>query len=68
MRPPSVGLPVAMRPILTDPDRQRDLLQEMHLELLVSLRSFDGRCSLRNLGSIVLRTMLALPTLCEIAA
>ena len=31
-----------------DPDRQRDLLQEMHMELWVSLRSFDGRCSLRT--------------------
>ena len=32
----------------TDPDRRRDLLQEMHMELWVSLRSFDGRCSLRT--------------------
>lgn len=31
-----------------DPDRQRDLLQEMHIELWASLRSFDGRCSLRT--------------------
>lgn len=31
-----------------DPDRQRDLLQEIHLELWVSLASFDGRCSLRT--------------------
>jgi RNA polymerase sigma-70 factor (ECF subfamily) len=31
-----------------DPDRQRDLLQEMHMELWVSLKSFDGRCSLRT--------------------
>jgi RNA polymerase sigma-70 factor (ECF subfamily) len=31
-----------------DPDRQRDLLQEMHLELWLSLQSFDGRCSLRT--------------------
>jgi RNA polymerase sigma-70 factor (ECF subfamily) len=31
-----------------DPDRQRDLLQEMHMELWVSLGSFDGRCSLRT--------------------
>jgi RNA polymerase sigma-70 factor (ECF subfamily) len=31
-----------------DPDRQRDLIQEMHMELWVSLRSFDGRCSLRT--------------------
>ncbi len=29
-------------------DRQRDLLQEMHLELWLSFRSFDGRCSLRT--------------------
>ena len=31
-----------------DPDRQRDLLQEIHLELWVSLGSFDGRCSLQT--------------------
>ena len=31
-----------------DPDRQRDLLQEMHMELWVSLRSFAVRCSLRT--------------------
>lgn len=31
-----------------DPDRQRDLLQEMHLELWMSLKSFDGRCSLQT--------------------
>ncbi|HUO27958.1 MAG TPA: sigma-70 family RNA polymerase sigma factor [Bryobacteraceae bacterium] len=31
-----------------DPDRQRDLLQEMHVELWASLSSFDGRCSLRT--------------------
>ena len=31
-----------------DPDKQRDLLQEMHLELWMSLKSFDGRCSLRT--------------------
>lgn len=31
-----------------DPDKQRDLLQEMHLELWLSLKSFDGRCSLRT--------------------
>ena len=29
-----------------DPDRQRDLIQEMHMELWLSLRLFDGRCSL----------------------
>lgn len=29
-------------------DRQRDLLQEIHLELWRSLVSFDGRCSLRT--------------------
>ena len=32
----------------TDPDRQRDLLQEMHLELWMSLKSFDARCSLQT--------------------
>lgn len=31
-----------------DPDRQRDLLQEIYLELWISLGSFDARCSLRT--------------------
>jgi RNA polymerase sigma-70 factor, ECF subfamily len=31
-----------------DPDRQKDLLQEIHIELWGSLKSFDGRCSLRT--------------------
>ncbi len=31
-----------------DPDKQRDLLQEMHLELWLSFKSFAGRCSLRT--------------------
>jgi RNA polymerase sigma-70 factor (ECF subfamily) len=31
-----------------DPDKQRDLLQEIHLELWLSLAKFDGRCSLRT--------------------
>jgi len=31
-----------------DLDRQRDLLQEIYMELWVSLGSFDGRCSLRT--------------------
>ncbi|MGA3187436.1 MAG: sigma-70 family RNA polymerase sigma factor [Bryobacteraceae bacterium] len=31
-----------------NPDRQRDLLQEIYIELWVSLGSFDGRCSLRT--------------------
>jgi RNA polymerase sigma-70 factor (ECF subfamily) len=31
-----------------DPDRRRDLLQEIHLALWQSLASFDGRCSLRT--------------------
>jgi len=31
-----------------DPDRRRDLLQEVHLALWRSLASFDGRCSLRT--------------------
>ncbi len=31
-----------------DPDRQRDLLQDIHVELWLSFRSFDGRCSLRT--------------------
>jgi RNA polymerase sigma-70 factor (ECF subfamily) len=32
----------------TDPERQRDLLQEIHIELWRSLRLFDSRCSLRT--------------------
>jgi RNA polymerase sigma-70 factor (ECF subfamily) len=31
-----------------DADRQRDLLQEMHIELWRSLAGFDHRCSLRT--------------------
>jgi len=31
-----------------DADRQRDLLQEMHIELWRSLKRFDHRCSLRT--------------------
>ncbi|HUB78819.1 MAG TPA: sigma-70 family RNA polymerase sigma factor [Bryobacteraceae bacterium] len=31
-----------------DPDKRRDLLQEIHLALWRSLASFDGRCSLRT--------------------
>jgi RNA polymerase sigma-70 factor (ECF subfamily) len=31
-----------------DSDKQRDLLQEMHLELWMSLKSFSGRCSLQT--------------------
>lgn len=31
-----------------DADRQRDLLQEMHIELWRSLKRFDRRCSLRT--------------------
>lgn len=32
----------------SDADRQRDLLQEMHIELWRSLKGFDQRCSLRT--------------------
>ena len=32
----------------TDPERRRDLLQEIHIELWRSLRLFDNRCSLRT--------------------
>jgi len=32
----------------SDPDRRRDLLQEMHIELWRSLKGFDHRCSLRT--------------------
>ena len=31
-----------------DPDRRRDLLQDIHIELWRSLRLFDGRCSLQT--------------------
>lgn len=31
-----------------DPELRRDLLQEIHLALWISLRNFDGRCSLRT--------------------
>jgi RNA polymerase sigma-70 factor (ECF subfamily) len=31
-----------------DPDRRRDLLQDLHLALWRSLAAFDGRCSLRT--------------------
>jgi RNA polymerase sigma-70 factor, ECF subfamily len=31
-----------------DPDKRRDLLQEIHFSLWRSLASFDGRCSLRT--------------------
>ena len=31
-----------------DPERRRDLLQEIHLELWRSLQLFDGRCALRT--------------------
>src|SRR5579862_3292093 len=32
----------------SDADQQRDLLQEMHIELWRSLKNFDHRCSLRT--------------------
>lgn len=31
-----------------EPDRRRDLLQDIHVELWRSLRIFDGRCSLQT--------------------
>ncbi len=31
-----------------DPELRRDLLQEIHLALWMSLKSFDGRCTLRT--------------------
>ena len=31
-----------------DPERRRDLLQEIHLELWRSMALFDGRCALRT--------------------
>jgi len=42
---PFSDLPVAMRP---NPDKQKDPLQQIHMELWISLGSFDGRCSLRT--------------------
>ena len=32
----------------SDPDQQRDLLQDIHLSLWRSFSNFDGRCSLRT--------------------
>lgn len=31
-----------------DPERRRDLLQDMHVTLWKSLRGYDGRCSMRT--------------------
>ena len=31
-----------------DPDRRRDLLQDMHVALWQSMSGFDGRCSLSS--------------------
>lgn len=31
-----------------DPDKRRDLLQEIHIAMWRSLANFDGRCSLRT--------------------
>ena len=31
-----------------DPERRRDLLQDMHVTLWKSMKSFDGRCSMRT--------------------
>jgi RNA polymerase sigma-70 factor (ECF subfamily) len=55
-----------------DPDRRRDLLQEIHIALWRSLSSFDGRCSLRTwvyrvahntASSQVIRRRASAPTL-----
>ena len=55
-----------------DPDRRRDLLQEIHVALWQSLARFDGRCSLRTwvyrvahntATSKVLRPLTNAPTL-----
>ena len=55
-----------------DPDKRRDLLQEIHVALWRSLARFDGRCSLRTwvyrvahntATSKVLRPLTAAPTL-----
>ena len=32
----------------SDPDKQKDLLQEIHIELWKSFGAFDGRCSVRT--------------------
>jgi RNA polymerase sigma-70 factor, ECF subfamily len=36
------------RAYVRDPDKQRDLLQDIHVALWRSLARFDGRCSLRT--------------------
>jgi len=36
------------RAYVTDPDRARDLLQDIHVALWQSLSRFEGRCSLRT--------------------
>jgi RNA polymerase sigma-70 factor (ECF subfamily) len=55
-----------------DPDRRRDLLQEIHIALWRSFAGFDGRCSLRTwvyrvahntATSHVIRRRAAAPTL-----
>src|SRR5688572_29918745 len=58
-----------------DPDKRRDLLQDIHVALWRSLARFDGRCSLRTwvyrvahntATSKVLRPMTNAPTLVAI--
>ena len=58
-----------------DPDKRRDLLQDIHVALWRSLARFDGRCSLRTwvyrvahntATSKVLRPMINAPTLVAI--
>ena len=55
-----------------DPDKRRDLLQEIHITLWRSFARFDGRCSLRTwvyrvahnaATSLVLRRRARMPTL-----
>src|SRR6188474_2033344 len=58
-----------------DPDKRRDLLQEIHIALWRSLARFDGRCSIRTwvyrvahntATSKILRPLTSAPTLVAI--
>jgi RNA polymerase sigma-70 factor, ECF subfamily len=44
----SAALQRLVRGYECDPDKQKDLMQEIHMELWKSFGSFDGRCSLRT--------------------
>lgn len=49
----------------SDPDKQRDLLQEIHLALWKSLATFDGRASLRTWVYRVAHNVACTHVLCE---